>query len=922
MIFTLAWKELREHLGVWLTMAFMTVAMSLFLGWIVALDNPLLGQQVRALTIFGMAATYGVVCGAMMFAGEHEAGTMVYLDIFLGRRGLLWISKFAIGVGLVLAQSAVVPLALRYLEQDPPLWVMALAGQVRGQPNPNAWFVILPAVSLCAYAFGLLGSSMTQRVLSGASVAAVCVTPVWLLGILAPPFGFFAIQAVAALIVLGISWLLFVNQSQETMFAAAPESPEPRNAADRFFEVWDRYEEEDERARRELAPVMPLVVPAGEPVLAAGGTSSAPASVRPRPTDAKSPAEVLWWLTLMQARPLAWPLAIGCVLAGLLVAVNTQVLWPLTTLLLGVICGVAAFAPEQRDLSFQFLSAQHFPHRTVWRFKLGLWLAIALTGALLIAGASYARLSLRGGPNASLLAGSLPGFLGPMIFAAVWLAYGFTAGQIVVWHCRKTILALLLATLVAAGGIGAWLPSLLCGGMAGWQVWAGPLALLLTTWLLMRAWMSGRIRERKPLAAIVGVATLSVLWLLLNFGYRAWNVADAPMLIDPVQYKEDLPGAEENLAAKAIHDAIQRLDEPAHVWLVPLAEVTRQPTGVLELPRSDGGMPYLSHLSGCRTLTEELLALARKKESGPAFEHIAHVLAISRNLRNQAPYESYLAGVKVEEDAFPGLDGWLARGKTDPKLLRRVLDELNRHAKETPPPRSCLEAECYRSYGMLGNPTGWSFLAHGEADRLPERWLAGGIAVSLEMPWEAERSARIWRQVWAGLFRAVDTPHWELPVHEELHTKKQATRMILAPWLPADRTRTDLARALDASWLTEHRLFCDVTTLRSAATRSRWRVDSARQMVALLLYRIELDRHPERLQDLVPRYLTQLPVDPYSGQVYGYGFVGPLLRESVWSTGPDKIDHGGKRWGNNLADHDPQWAHGELDLVIQLPHRP
>src|SRR6516164_6054960 len=52
-------------------------------------------DRVAALTILGMAACYGVVCGAMMFAGEQEGGTLVFLDIFLGRRGLLWMGKFA-----------------------------------------------------------------------------------------------------------------------------------------------------------------------------------------------------------------------------------------------------------------------------------------------------------------------------------------------------------------------------------------------------------------------------------------------------------------------------------------------------------------------------------------------------------------------------------------------------------------------------------------------------------------------------------------------------------------------------------------------------------------------------------------------------------------------------------------------------------
>src|SRR5262249_4478214 len=120
MIFTLAWKELREHQAIWLTMAVMTVLMGVGLSKVVALENPNMEAPVAALTFLGMAAAYGAVCGAMMFAGEHEGGTLTFLDIFLGKRGALWMGKFVVGVVLVVAQALTVALALRLLKQEPP----------------------------------------------------------------------------------------------------------------------------------------------------------------------------------------------------------------------------------------------------------------------------------------------------------------------------------------------------------------------------------------------------------------------------------------------------------------------------------------------------------------------------------------------------------------------------------------------------------------------------------------------------------------------------------------------------------------------------------------------------------------------------------------------------------------------------------
>ena len=111
MTLTLAWKELREHQGVWITMVCMTVGLGLGLAKVVSLGDANIALPVAAFTILGMAGTYGIVCGSMMFAGEHEGGTLVFLDIFLGRRGLLWAGKFAIGVVLVLTQAMCVATA-------------------------------------------------------------------------------------------------------------------------------------------------------------------------------------------------------------------------------------------------------------------------------------------------------------------------------------------------------------------------------------------------------------------------------------------------------------------------------------------------------------------------------------------------------------------------------------------------------------------------------------------------------------------------------------------------------------------------------------------------------------------------------------------------------------------------------------------
>ena len=59
---------------------------------------------------------------------------------------------------------------------------------------------------------------------------------------------------------------------------------------------------------------------------------------------------------------------------------------------------------------------------------------------------------------------------------------------------------------------------------------------------------------------------------------------------------------------------------------------------------------------------------------------------------------------------------------------------------------------------------------------------------------------------------------------------------------------------------------------------------------ALERYRVDAGRYPEKLGDLVPKYLTELPEDPYAGAPPRYQD-GP---RRLWSVGPDGKDDGGE----------------------------
>ena len=84
MIASLVWKEYREHRSIWIAMAVMAVGtLTIATQW--KLPNGWkAGDQDAVATVvagaFVLAGMYGLVCGAMMFAGERESRAMPYLD--------------------------------------------------------------------------------------------------------------------------------------------------------------------------------------------------------------------------------------------------------------------------------------------------------------------------------------------------------------------------------------------------------------------------------------------------------------------------------------------------------------------------------------------------------------------------------------------------------------------------------------------------------------------------------------------------------------------------------------------------------------------------------------------------------------------------------------------------------------------------
>ncbi|HMF15402.1 MAG TPA: hypothetical protein VKE94_23970, partial [Gemmataceae bacterium] len=180
MIASMAWKEYREHRTVWFFMALVASVLVVLVTQVYpALHwGPQQGETITYLLVVtvGAVLTYGVVCGAMLLAGEREGSTLPFLDALLGRRLPLWFSKLLPGVFFCFLQGLFIgTVAYACFPENVPT-----VG--REAPVVPRWFfpIGLPAIALDAFAWGLLASALCQSVLTAAGLAALF----WLLGLL------------------------------------------------------------------------------------------------------------------------------------------------------------------------------------------------------------------------------------------------------------------------------------------------------------------------------------------------------------------------------------------------------------------------------------------------------------------------------------------------------------------------------------------------------------------------------------------------------------------------------------------------------------------------------------------------------------------------------------------------------------------
>ena len=876
MLRVILWKEYREQRSIWLALAL--VAAASLLGANAALGEGHQAEEGRdllAVVTVVLAWTYGLVCGAILLAGEREAGTQAFLDTLPAARLRLWGAKCLSG-GLFLLLMLVV--------------LGCLSGWLGLAPREHP-IVALTLVmgGLAGFGWGLFFSALTRSVLAAIGLAIVVQVTMW---------------SVVLIVVLLVGGLIELVTAWTGVRHAAP------------------Y----------ITAVLWVIVPLPLSALVYSRVDRERRLLAWRSTAALAG----WWQGWRQSLWLSWVqvrgLVLGVLLFGLvaspLVIANIALFWPALTLAVAALCGVTVFLDEQ-DGAYRFLGDQRFPLWGLWLVKVLMrWALAGLAMLVLVLPFGFVQTTQEGQAVRPLLA---------ITFAFAGLMYGFTVGHLCGLIFRKGLVALVVSVGLAAVLAGLWAPSILLGGIHPWQILAVPLVLLVCARMVLPAWASDRLGSRRTIGRLAGVGVLCVALTALGLWYRVVEVPDIPVPEDFEAFVEGLPRPVDDRAGQIVRSVCERLGDLERQWLrTPVPKLPPQPLPVATYPRQcveviEGGWPVargpglgawldevfgndlwkeLARIDNLPTgvvedprrltagsrlrcvepsrLAGTLLAargLQMQKEANRPEVFVAHLktsLALVRNLEHGAPSAAAAVARQIEADQLTALDRWLEQLPNRADLLRKALEVVRQHVARAPLGSSHQHflADYLVALRSLDDPQDWLHLYSGTPQGATGSNLdLAVLATAWTVPWERQRHERILRHVyWAN----------------ENHRRGNSFGARLPP---VPRVTFSLA---------------------DTVPRRRCRLDAAILKLALRLYQAEKGRPAATLAALVPTYLPTVPADPFDSAPFRYrlsagedilwptpGPGGGTIRNQqrqvppgqgiLWSVGEDGRDDGGKR---------------------------
>lgn len=566
--------------------------------------------------------------------------------------------------------------------------------------------------------------------------------------------------------------------------------------------------------------------------------------------------------------------------------------WLATSLFVPALFGALAFSADQRRGSHRFLAEHAVRPRYVWLARHIVWLGTLLVFSITI---WLVVTSLTGWGAQFVARQTLEEFLqtGHMVHFGVdsvvvlrhlvdgasltWcgILTAYALGQFSSMHLRSEILAAFIALLLSVV-ITAWAAVLFAWQLSGW-VFLLPLgvAFMLATWLRAPDWIAGRntwqtwLKLALPMVAVLAFFAIAVPQARLaqitddpKSTARRGSVVDLEQLIE-LNRQGDTPEARKTAAMYL--EAAELLDSPSAVTLA--MEAAARPTCWFDFNVGQFADPRNDHPSYWKLLS--LLDVLRQAPLDQSFDRLLAALRMSAHMRSGQPSAVFLNRLENEQFTFERIRSWAANERRTKEELKAALDQLSVHFREWPSLPDAFNADHLIVRDVILDKEPSLAVAKRPSSPLVHlAWLAN------QLPWEQQRA----------LLALDEITHQNIRDAQELVTALSPNQFgtSLRKWIRSsyspDGTATWLlaqpAAATSHLARLEYQARSDVHDLYRAFCDNQVYRHAAMLQLALVMYRRDNGAYPDRLSAIVPEYLDDLPIDPYSRQPFHYEAAG------------------------------------------------
>ncbi|HJN10527.1 MAG TPA: hypothetical protein QF564_17705 [Pirellulaceae bacterium] len=847
------WKEYRQQRALWCAI----VAAGIIMQVGVILYSMLNEWSELTNGLFTVALSvpvlYSLGCGAVLFAGEHEAETFSFQRALPVAAGRIFAAKLALAVASLLALF-------------PVLWCVAWAFASWNLPD-NSWHLQLWAGGTIAAIevlfWAVFSSLLLRRVLPAAVVS----------GLIAVLLGYSSL-------VLVVAFDNLFQQQLDEYFSTLPlrslTALMALAVAIKLGKRWFNEHPPLSQMRRERTGVS-----------VAGSTRAATAThvmVMRRLVwhEWRQSRLTIFWLTAGYIALFIW---FGCILSTLQ-SPRFHPQWEVMLVLLPVLAtalGASTFWSDQQGQRYHFFAEHGVRPRLVWFSRQLTW------GTVLAIVALIACIPLLfGWPEDEEIPAAALG-LTVLLFAA---------GQTCSMFIRSGIVAVfsaILCSLVLCG----W-SALLVSMRVWWVVSLLPLPLIFlwATWLYAPKWIQQRTSWRVRIATAASIMVPILIVLAATAAYRVYEIPAIKMSFTPTIAETRAPiPPEASETAGMYFEAISLLqsrvevDEVGEVTITERDEEWRRGIElfVAASERPDCHFSNWSDLSNVaffvdgRTLANAAIAEARQLTadgdlSGAAKLYDAIMRFAAHHYQQPSSHLYITYAQRIEDAVWPELPKWAAHPEQTHKAVLEMLIRVRDFSAKNELDWEQGTRERYALVRRFIELDDKLISGYYGIDTVQGRLIA---TLYWLMPWERARTSRLLElyteselQRLANQATLPPSRLWPWPVEsteEVTLTRRDGRRIVvtekdLAPWV-----RTTPWFQLTTAFGFSYQRTTDAAEMHRRAVQVQ---------LALVAWSMEHEELPLILEELVGHGLEQRPVDPYTGQLFVYVREG--VEQEVW----------------------------------------